>query len=84
MSCTSWDNQLTGEIPKELGNLANLEYVVTLGNGNQLTGEIPAELGSLANLEGLYLYNNQLTGEIPKELGNLANLQLADTSITTS
>ena len=68
------DGGLTGEIPKELGSLANLQELVPLG-GNQLTGEIPTELGSLANLRWLYLYNNQLAGEIPTELGNLANLQ---------
>ena len=64
---------LTGEIPKELGSLANLESLSLWGN--QLTGEIPAELGSLSNLQSLYLSNNQLTGEIPAELGSLANLQ---------
>ncbi len=66
-------NQLTGEIPAELGDLANLEYLYL--DGNQLTGQIPAELGGLANLESLYLYRNQLTGEIPAELGGLANLE---------
>ena len=67
------DNQLSGEIPAELGNLANLELLGLYGN--QLSGEIPAELGNLANLEGLYLDDNQLSGEIPPELGNLANLE---------
>ena len=67
------DHQLSGEIPAELGNLANLE---ALGlSGNQLSGEIPPELGNLANLEGLSLSGNQLSGEIPPELGNLANLK---------
>ena len=67
------DHQLSGEIPAELGNLANLE---TLGlSRNQLSGEIPAELGNLANLEALGLSGNQLSGEIPAELGNLANLE---------
>ena len=62
----------TGQIPPELGNLANLQ---SLGlGGNQLRGEIPPELGNLANLQELYLGSNQLTGEIPPELGNLANL----------
>ena len=41
-------NQLTGEIPAELGNLANLQSLYLYNN--QLTGEIPAELGNLANL----------------------------------
>ncbi len=65
-------NQLTGEIPAQLGNLTKLEWVSL--NQNQLTGEIPPELGSLANLERLRLYNNQLTGEIPAELGSMTNL----------
>ena len=43
-------NQLTGEIPAELGSLTQL-YL----NNNQLTGEIPAELGNLTNLNWLYL-----------------------------
>ena len=60
---------MTGEIPTELGSLANLQELYL--RNNQLTGEIPTELGSLANLEWLVLYNNQLTGEIPKELGSL-------------
>ena len=65
-------NQLSGEIPPELGNLANLTELY-LG-GNQLSGEIPPELGNLANLTDLSLGSNQLSGEIPPELGNLANL----------
>ena len=66
-------HQLSGEIPAELGNLANLE---TLGlSENQLSGEIPPELGNLANLKILYLHDNQLSGEIPADLGSLANLE---------
>ena len=65
--------QLSGEIPAELGNLANLELLEL--EGNRLTGEIPAELGNLANLRYLDLWQNQLSGEIPAELGNLANLR---------
>ena len=64
---------VSGEIPPELGNLANLK-VLDLGY-NQLSGEIPLELGNLSNLTLLDLYANQLSGEIPLELGNLINLQ---------
>ena len=66
-------NELTGEIPGELGGLTNLEDLNL--SGNQLTGEIPGELGGLTNLEDLNLSGNQLTGEIPAELGGLTNLE---------
>ena len=66
-------NQLSGTIPSELVNLANLQ-TLWLSN-NPLVGQIPSELGNLANLLELRLYQNQLSGEIPSELGNLANLE---------
>ena len=66
------DNRLRGEIPPELGSLANLGRLHLFTN--QLSGEIPPELGSLSNLRELYLYQNQLSGEIPPELGSLSNL----------
>ena len=67
------DNQLSGEIPAELGSLANLTGLSL--SVNRLTGTIPADLGSLSNLTGLYLHENQLTGPIPAELGRLTGLQ---------
>ena len=71
-------NQLTGEIPSELGGLSKL---MTLNlRDNQLTGSIPAQLGNLTNLETLYLSRNQLTGEIPSELGGLSKLTILDFS----
>ena len=68
-----WWNGLTGELPPELGNLANLRWLWLAGA--DLTGGIPPELGNLANLEGLALPANGLTGGIPPELGNLADLE---------
>ena len=65
-------NQLTGEIPPELGGLSNLTELVL--SDNQLTGEIPPDLGGLSNLNHLSLADNGLTGEIPPELGGLSNL----------
>ena len=72
------DGGLTGEIPKELGSLANLQELVLYNN--QLTGEIPKELGGLTNLLDLDLGGNQLTGEIPKELGSLGYLKVLSLS----
>ncbi len=65
-------NDLSGPLPAELGNLAELERLY-LGN-NSLTGPIPAELGNLSNLESLFLYSSNLTGPIPAELGGLGQL----------
>ena len=63
---------LAGEIPPELGSLANLVSLNLFHN--DLGGGIPAELASLSNLQSLDLSYNGLTGEIPPELGSLANL----------
>ena len=76
-------NNLSGEMPQELGNLTSLR--VLLLDFNQLTGSIPPELGNLSNLQylhmnGGYLTENKLTGEIPSALGNLANLIVMDIS----
>ena len=65
-------NGVTGTIPPELGNLANLERLSL--HENDLTGPIPPELGNLANLERLSLGENDLTGPIPPELGYLTDL----------
>ena len=66
-------NQLSGNIPPELGNLSSLQDLYL--NSNQLSGEIPAELGSLGNLEILTFDRNQLSGSIPPALGNLSSLR---------
>ena len=65
--------ELTGTIPPELGNLANLESLYLWST--QLSGEIPSELGNLTNLTLLVLDFNNLTGTVPIELGNLTNLE---------
>ena len=66
---------MTGEIPGELGGLANLQTLNLYGN--QLTGEIPGELGGLANLQTLWLSGNQLTGCIPQNLRRIETNDLS-------
>ncbi|OAD21982.1 receptor protein kinase-like protein, partial [Candidatus Thiomargarita nelsonii] len=66
------DNQLSGSIPSELGNLSNLLLLIL--SNNQLSGSIPWEFGNLSQLEGLFLNNNQLSGSIPAELANMIDL----------
>ena len=68
-----FNNQLTGSIPSELGNLVNLWGLFIYSNN--LTGPIPPELGNLTSLGILNLSFNNLTGSIPSELGNLVNLR---------
>jgi Leucine-rich repeat (LRR) protein len=72
------ENQLSGTIPSDLGNLLYLQDLY-LGF-NQLSGEIPSVLGNLTNLITLYLNDNELTGAIPSLLGNLLNLEELDLS----
>ncbi|KAI9178989.1 hypothetical protein H9P43_005651 [Blastocladiella emersonii ATCC 22665] len=63
---------LTGTIPKELGQLTELEVLELYDN--KLSGPIPAELGELSQLQSLDLQSNKLTGLIPRELGKLRKL----------
>ena len=63
-----YDNQLTGSIPPEIGNLTNLTRLIS--DDNQLTGSIPPEIGNLTNLNYLRLNDNQLSGIIPDEICN--------------
>ena len=46
-------NELTGQIPPELGELENLTKLRLYGN--DLNGDLPASLGNLSNLRKLYL-----------------------------
>ncbi len=67
------NNNLSGSIPAELGDLAKMEELKL--TRNQLSGPMPAALGNLSNLRVLRISLTQLSGEIPEELGNLANLE---------
>ncbi len=55
------NNQLSGEIPSQLADLASLTHLDL--SGNQLSGEVPSELLDLAaSLEELNLGDNELNG----------------------
>ena len=66
-------NELTGELPENIGNISSLTELRLWGNS--LTGEIPSSIGNLSNLTYLTLQSNQLSGAIPSSVGNLSNLQ---------
>ena len=65
-------NNLSGQIPPELGDLPALKWLWL--DSNELSGSIPAELGNLGSLDELRLDKNSLSGSIPPELGRLAHL----------
>ena len=62
---------LSGELPKELGNLSRLRVLDLYDN--RLEGEIPAELGYLPELRALNLGHNRLSGDIPAEMAAFLN-----------
>ena len=67
-------NELSGELPSDLGSLDKLELLNL--SWNQLLGQLPRELGNLHKLKRLYLEGNRFTGQIPHELGNLEDLTI--------
>ena len=68
------DTKLSGEIPREIGQLSKLEVLFLSGD---LRGEIPPEFGNLSELKFLTLLGG-LRGVIPPALGNLSSLKSLD------
>ncbi len=58
------------KLPKEIGDLSSLEYLVLYENGIR---ELPKEIGNLSNLKALYCSFDKLI-EVPKEIGKLESL----------
>lgn len=63
------NNNLSGPLPSELGNLASLTILDM--DGNQLSGPVPPALGNLGSLVILDVSDNQLDGPIPQSFTNL-------------
>eukprot|EP00980_Cylindrotheca_fusiformis_P006724 scaffold1400_cov137-Cylindrotheca_fusiformis.AAC.2 len=60
------------ELPPELGNLSNLEYVFF--RDSDIGGRIPTEIGLLTALTHLDLSQNSISGTLPTEIGKLTML----------
>ncbi|XP_057967795.1 receptor-like protein 15 isoform X2 [Malania oleifera] len=65
-------NNLTGEIPYELGNLSSI-HAMNLSR-NRFSGPIPSAFSNLCQIESLDLSYNRLNGEIPSILVDLTFL----------
>ncbi len=66
-------NELSGQVPPELGGLTSLENLSL--SGNDLAGPLPKELGDLAALEYLDVAFSGLVGPLPPELARLTVLE---------
>ncbi|KAJ0966694.1 hypothetical protein J5N97_023611 [Dioscorea zingiberensis] len=66
------NNQFSGEIPKQLGNLHGLQSLNL--SGNHLSGRIPDSIGDLISLESFDLSRNNLVGEISPSISVLTSL----------
>ncbi|KAK7359067.1 hypothetical protein VNO77_01013 [Canavalia gladiata] len=73
-------NQLTGEIPHQIGmlpsNITNLNELQILDlSSNKIVSKIPEDISSLKKLQVLKLGRNSLYGAIPASLGNISSLK---------
>ncbi|XP_047268890.1 LRR receptor-like serine/threonine-protein kinase EFR [Capsicum annuum] len=66
-------NNITGEIPRNIGCLSKLEEFY-IGD-NPIKGTIPASLANISILQYVSCKRNCLEGPIPPELGKLSNLR---------
>ncbi|KAL0842887.1 hypothetical protein Bca101_016132 [Brassica carinata] len=73
------DDDVSAQIPPEVGDLPYLQYL-TLRKLPNLTGEIPPTIAKLKYLKFLWLSWNSLTGPIPEFLSQLKNLEYINLS----
>ena len=69
------DNQISGTIPSNLGELTSLTNLSLFTN--RLTGSVPS-LSGLSNLKELSLSGNSLVGTIPGTWGTLSHLEFVN------
>ena len=82
-SLSLWNNHVIGYIPKEIGDLTELESLnisstpeETYGLPQSLFGPLPEEIGKLKKLTYLYLQDYPLTGNLPEGLFSLSELEI--------
>lgn len=73
------ENTLTGTLPTELGNLANLAALEI--HSNFLSQTIPTEIGNMKNLALLDATGNMLSGGVPPEVCQLRQGDLQALSV---
>ncbi len=68
-----WENNLSGNIPSEIGNCVNLTLIGL--EDNQLTGTIPASFSNLTVMRSFWVNGNQLSGDISDVFSDWSNLK---------
>ncbi|KAL9313502.1 hypothetical protein ACSQ67_018954 [Phaseolus vulgaris] len=83
VSLQFFENNLSGEIPNEIGEFKRLRSLSLYRN--KLTGPIPQKVGSWAEFEFIDVSENLLTGTIPPEMckkGNMNALLVLQNKLT--
>lgn len=75
-----WINEeghLTGTIPKEIGDLTELEVFHLIADTDGVGGgPMPSEIGNLKKLKDLYFWRYPISGKLPASLYTLDNLEV--------
>ncbi|XP_022765918.1 MDIS1-interacting receptor like kinase 2-like [Durio zibethinus] len=71
-------NNMSGSIPRQLGQCSNLRYLNL--SRNKFNEDIPFEIGILQFLQILDLSHNILTGQLPSQLAQLQRLETLNIS----
>ncbi|KAG4384386.1 hypothetical protein GLYMA_13G266100v4 [Glycine max] len=66
-------NQLSGNLPPELGNLTQIQRLLL--SSNNFIGELPVTLVKLTTLQDIRIGDNQFSGKIPNFIQSLTSLQ---------
>ncbi|XP_020093010.1 probable LRR receptor-like serine/threonine-protein kinase At4g20940 isoform X2 [Ananas comosus] len=72
------DNNFSGSLPANLGDLRSLKYLDVSNNG--FSGQLPEGVGKLQSLQNLSLAGNDFSGPLPDSIGGLSSLQSLDLS----
>ena len=72
------DDNLYGSIPKEIGNLSELEKLSFINDNpyNPPCGQIPSEISNLKKLNYFHLWYYDIEGPLPESMGDLGNLEV--------